>query len=33
LKSRDRLIAHDQIWKKICDYLNWEFIRSVWING
>ena len=29
LKSRDRLIAHDQIWKKICDYLNWEFIRSV----
>lgn len=29
LKSRDRLIAHDQIWAKICDYLNWEFIRSV----
>jgi hypothetical protein len=29
LKSRDRLIAHDTIWKKICDYLNWEFIRSV----
>jgi hypothetical protein len=29
LKSRDRLIAHDQIWKKICDYLLWEFIRSV----
>ena len=29
LKSRDRLIAHDQIWKKICDYLNWEFIQSV----
>jgi uncharacterized Zn finger protein (UPF0148 family) len=29
LKSRDRLIAHDQIWKKICDYLGWEFIRSV----
>jgi hypothetical protein len=29
LKSRDRLIAHDQIWKKICDYLQWEFIRSV----
>ena len=29
LKSRDRLIAHDIIWKKICDYLNWEFIRSV----
>jgi uncharacterized Zn finger protein (UPF0148 family) len=29
LKSRDRLIAHDTIWAKICDYLNWEFIRSV----
>jgi hypothetical protein len=29
LKSRDRLIAHDQIWKKICDYLRWEFISSV----
>jgi uncharacterized Zn finger protein (UPF0148 family) len=29
LKSRDRLIAHDQIWKKICDYLQWEFLTSV----
>jgi uncharacterized Zn finger protein (UPF0148 family) len=29
LKSRDRLIAHDQIWKKICDYLRWEFISSI----
>jgi uncharacterized Zn finger protein (UPF0148 family) len=29
LKSRDRLIAHDTIWKKICDYLHWEFITSV----
>jgi predicted nucleic acid-binding Zn-ribbon protein len=29
LKSRDRLIAHDQIWKKICEYLHWEFIQSV----
>jgi hypothetical protein len=29
LKSRDRLIAHDEIWKKICDYLKWEFIQSV----
>lgn len=29
LKSRDRLIAHDFIWQKICDYLKWEFIRSV----
>ncbi len=29
LKSRDRLIAHDFIWKKICDYLKWEYISSV----
>jgi hypothetical protein len=29
LKSRDRLIAHDFIWQKICEYLRWEFIRSV----
>ena len=29
LKSRDRLISHDQIWKKICDYLKWEFIVSI----
>jgi len=29
LKSRDRLIQHDQIWKKICDYLKWEYIQSV----
>jgi hypothetical protein len=29
LKSRDRLIAHDQIWKLICDYLRWEFVSSV----
>ena len=29
LKSRDRLIQHDQIWKKICEYLKWEYIQSV----
>ena len=29
LKSRDRLIAHDTIWAKICEYLSWQFIRSV----
>lgn len=29
LKSRDRLIAHDVIWKKICEDLQWEFISSV----
>ena len=29
LKSRDRLISHDAIWCKICQYLQWEYIRSV----
>jgi uncharacterized Zn finger protein (UPF0148 family) len=29
LKSRDRLISHDQIWKQICSYLQWEFIQSI----
>jgi len=29
LKSRDRLIAHDTIWMKICEYLHWQFISSV----
>jgi len=29
LKSRDRLIQHDAIWKKICEYLQWEFIQSI----
>jgi hypothetical protein len=29
LKSRDRLISHDIIWKLICSYLKWEFISSV----
>ena len=29
LKSRDRLIAHDTIWAKICEYLQWQFISSV----
>jgi len=29
LKSRDRLIQHDAIWKKICEYLHWEFIQSI----
>lgn len=28
LKSRDRLISHDIIWKKICEYLQWQFIPS-----
>jgi predicted nucleic acid-binding Zn-ribbon protein len=29
LKSRDRLIAHDLIWAKICASLRWEFIQSI----
>jgi uncharacterized Zn finger protein (UPF0148 family) len=29
LKSRDRLIEHEQMWKQICEYLRWEFIASV----
>jgi hypothetical protein len=29
LKSRDRLIAHDAIWEKICEYLKWEYIPSI----
>lgn len=29
LKSRDRLISHDIIWKQICDFLKWEYIPSV----
>jgi uncharacterized Zn finger protein (UPF0148 family) len=28
LKSRDKLAAQDQIWKKICDDLGWEYIPS-----
>ena len=26
LKSREKLYQQDQIWKKICDELQWEFI-------
>jgi hypothetical protein len=29
LKSRKKLREHDIIWKKICNYLQWEFIDSV----
>jgi uncharacterized Zn finger protein (UPF0148 family) len=29
LKSRDRRIQHDVVWKKICEDLKWEFIPSV----
>ncbi len=29
LKSRDKLFQQDQIWKKICDELGWEFVSSL----
>ena len=29
LKSREKLYQQDQIWKKICDELQWEFIPSL----
>lgn len=29
LKSREKLHQQDQIWKKICEELRWQFIRSI----
>jgi hypothetical protein len=29
LKSRGKLHVQDQIWKKICEEVNWEFIQSI----
>jgi hypothetical protein len=29
LKSREKLYVQDQIWEKICQELQWEFIRTV----
>lgn len=29
LKNRDKLYAHDKIWKAICSDLSWEFIRTL----
>ena len=29
LKSREKLHNQDLIWKKICNELNWEFIKSL----
>jgi hypothetical protein len=29
LKSREKLHQQEQIWKKICEDLGWEFIRSI----
>jgi len=29
LKTRDKMLEHDQIWKKICKELSWTFIPTV----
>lgn len=29
LKSREKLMQQEIIWRKICEELNWEFIRSI----
>jgi hypothetical protein len=29
LKSREKLHQQDMIWKKICEELNWQFLRSL----
>jgi hypothetical protein len=29
LKSREKLYLQDQVWKKICDEMRWQFIRSI----
>ena len=29
LKDREKRIEQDEIWKKICKYLNWEFIPTI----
>jgi hypothetical protein len=29
LKSREKLQEHDEVWKKICEVLKWEFIKTV----
>ena len=29
LKSREKLLQQDRIWKQICQELKWEFIKSI----
>ena len=29
LKNTQKLREQDMVWKKICNYLNWEFISSI----
>lgn len=28
LKSREKMRAHEDIWRSVCEELNWEFIAS-----
>ena len=28
LKSHEKLLQQDKVWKKICDHVNWEFYPS-----
>jgi hypothetical protein len=30
LKSKEKLYKQDQIWKKICHELSWEYIKTIW---
>ena len=29
LKDREKIIEQDSIWKKICEYLDWEFVPTI----
>jgi len=29
LKSREKLLVQDQVWKKICKELNWQYIPTI----
>jgi hypothetical protein len=29
LKDRDKIIEQDEIWRKMCIELNWEFIATI----
>ena len=29
IKAREKLIEQDEIWKKMCSCLNWEFISTI----
>jgi hypothetical protein len=29
LKDREKLIEQDEIWKKMCENLDWEFVATI----